>query len=157
MERFPESYKGRKIIDRVPYTMHGDQTVAASTSGQLFPEATFLHNIGEPFEIHRVKINVVSLDSGADPQADPSNGDIRHWIRVTMKSRGGSKMITKNATRLISLVNNETNAWEWEWPYTLEQSEGFEISLDNNIAVGDAAGGVRIELNFQGYLLVLGQ
>jgi len=150
-----EDGRRRRIVRRIPHTMFAEVTVAAATSGQSFNSGDLEHAMSEPFEIHRLYFNVTTLDSGAIPQADPNIGK-REFVKVTVELTGGSKKMTHSAHRLSDFGSADSRVWDWEEPLVLDRSEGFSITADNSLAASAAAGGVRVEASFYGYLLVLG-
>lgn len=160
MGRLPTHYAGKYIKSRQPYTMPGDMIVEAATPGAQYPDATFLHNISLPFEIHRVIPRVTALDSaGAVYSAQPANFLLERLTRVSILDFGSNQKLTKNAQLLHTLVTGDSvRSWEWADPHTLINAQGFQISVDNlatTAIVGAPYAKSRIELTFQGFLLFI--
>lgn len=151
MGRLASTYRNKAIVSRIPYTIHGELTVAAATSGTAFPDATFLHNVEKPFEIHEVHIHPVVLDGSGVPLAELNAGNDQ-FCRLQFQDTAANEFLTKTSTRVSGLVRDNTRAWDWTEPYTLESKSGFQITADNTAA----ANSMRIQITFIGYLLKLG-
>jgi hypothetical protein len=160
MGRLPSEFAGRRITFRVPFTMPGELTIAAGATGVQFPEATYLHNQDKPFEIHRVIPRVTALNANGyvyNPQ--PIESLLERLTRIRIFDVSKNENLTKNAQLLHSLVKGEDEkTWEWAEPYTLVRSEGFQVSADNlatQSIVGEEYGSTRLEVAFQGFLVVV--
>jgi hypothetical protein len=177
MERLPTHYKGKLIVDRIPYSMRGELIVAVNTNGNQFPESTFMHNVDKPFECHRMIPDLTMFTDATPPvQITPSlhtnvlefAHNLMRGIRLTIQDTARNELLTKNPTLMNQLIKKDTCAWEWESPYYLEKSTNFLTTVDNIIpaafatgTVGGTAGiasvscaSIRVELCFQGYLIV---
>ena len=156
MGRLPAKFAGRDITFRVPFTMPGELVVAAGNIGVQFPEATFLHNSDKPFEIHRVIPRVTGLDAQqvvVSPLVDPNL--LQRLTRIRIFDFSKNENLTKNAQLLDTLTKGTSEqTWEWAEPYVLVRSEGFQVTIDN-VATAGVAPFTRIELTFQGFLIVV--
>lgn len=142
MGRFRDEFAGRKITFRLPYEISGEQVLANGSNGVQFPEATFLHNVDKPFEIHQVKFQITPFDnSGVPAIVSPEftasalytdlQRALQHYVRVRISDVSKNENLTKNATLISSLVTANGQTWDWEDPYTLVRSEGLQIALDS--------------------------
>ena len=174
MERFPTSYDNKPIQGRIPYAMRGELLVAVNTSGVQFPEATFQQNVDKPFEMHRMIPDITMFDTATPPvQISPvlhfNTGEwgsaLFQGVRLTLLDTAKNEFLTKNPTLLAQLIDKDRRCWEWEDPYTIPKSTNLLVTVDNIIpavfatgTVGAVAsancGSFRIELTFEGYLLV---
>ena len=164
MGRLPAKFAGRDITFRVPFTMPGELIVAAGAIGVQFPEATFLHNSDKPFEIHRVIPRVTGLDDQEAVATVTSNGVITELTNPTLLEKltririfdfSKNENLTKNAQLLSSLTKGTSEkTWEWAEPYVLTRSEGFQVTVDN-LATAAIADNTRVEITFQGFLIVV--
>lgn len=170
MGRLPVKFAGRDITWRLPYTMAADIDIAPLTTGRVFPEASFLHNVDKPFEIHRMIVRIVGK-GGADfgtPlvfETQPDTLEERVRLRVTDLSK--NENMTKAATFVSNLLAYNTGFWDWEEPYTLVRSEGFQIQVDTGegpefCVLNQQCDPVlavlqffRVEVSFQGFLVVV--
>lgn len=151
MGRLASTYRNRQIVARIPYTIHGELTVAASTSGSSFPEATFLHNVEKPFEIHGIRVHVVMLNGSSVPIFETDAGNDQ-FARLTISDTAANESLTKVAQRVSGLVEDNSKTWNLEEPYTIESKTGLQITADNT----SASNSMRIQVTLVGYLLKLG-
>jgi len=135
--------------------MPGELIVAAGAIGIQFPEATFLHNSDKPFEIHRVIPRVTGLDANLALIAVQPTDALQRATRLRIFDFSKNENLTKNAI-LIELMTKGTSEQTWEWaePYVLSRSEGFQVTVDNLITAG-VAPNTRVEICFQGFLIVV--
>jgi hypothetical protein len=78
--------------------------------------------------------------------------------------------LTKNPGLISSFLTDNARTWEWAVPYTIVRQEGLQVVLDADafpsICVPDptncagppvvsVVGSVRVEVTFQGYLIIL--
>lgn len=159
MGRLPEYWAGRKITMRVPYEMAGEKIVTSLQSGQQFADATFLHNVDKPFEVHRCKPWVTALDaSGVPIQAQPSQDILQSLMRVRITDLGKNEVMTKAPTLIALLVKGSAErTWEWAEPYTIVRSEQFQVVVDVLSLANFTETFVQLSLGwiFQGFLLVI--
>lgn len=159
MGRLPASFAGQSIVFRVPYSMPGELSVAQSQVGQQFPEATFLHNIDKPFEIHRMLVRLTAFDNATPPAilaAQPAT--LEKVIRLRINDTSKNEILTKNAHLVDTLISSEVGAagsWEWEDPYTLVRSELMQVAIDSLVWPAGTTDTVRVEVAFQGFLIVI--
>lgn len=172
MGRFRDEFAGRKISFRLPYTMASTLLVTDGDTGVQFPEAVFLHNIDKPFEVHRVMVRLMPYDD-ADPPvilppqfvgAVPNLLEIlQKYVAIRIRDTSKNEALTKASTIVGDFQTGDAKTWEFEDPYTMVRSEGFEVTCDNNltdfaITVGATTvtvGSLRFEVNFEGYLIVI--
>lgn len=156
MGRLPETFADKLITFRIPYSMPGELALDADSQGVQFPEATFLHNTEKPFEIHRVLIRLTSLDGSTPPvvnAAQPTIMDKLVRLRITDTSK--NEVLTKNAHLIDTMLKNNERTWEWEDPYTLVRSEGFQVAADTDANYPNGTTQIRLEVAFQGFLIVI--
>ena len=168
----PSTFADMIVKFRIPYTMPGEFTLNAQQPGQMFPEDVFRHSIDKPFEVWRMLVRLTALDNATpavvfEPQPTTMEKRIRLRIRDTAKNEN-----LNAAVQLVdTLITGDEGTWEWEVPYTLVTSEGFEVQVDsavyptfciadnfnaNNCAAALATmSACRVEVAFQGYLLIL--
>ncbi|KKN61365.1 hypothetical protein LCGC14_0522970 [marine sediment metagenome] len=153
---FPTSFADQSIKYRIPYSMPGELIVDTGLTNVEFPAAAFLQNTELPFEIHAVKL-VAAQDLNAAgqpfvPIADPAPSIDQFWrVRIRDTSKINA-VITKNAQLVASLKSDLSGYWEWDYPYTIVNSEGFTISVDNLLT---APARLRAAITFIGYSLVI--
>ncbi len=138
--------------------MPGEIVLQSSQQGVQFPEATFLHNIDKPFEIHRVHLDTTGLNN-EDPRqiVSPPLADTNKFIRVRIDDTTKNEKMTKNAHLVNTLIFENTRVWDWEDPYTVVRSEGFQITLDaQDLTTLAGVDALRVEVTLQGYLIVIG-
>lgn len=158
MGRLPDYWAGRKITMRVPYEMAGEIILASLQSGLQFPDATFLHNVDKPFEVHRCKPIVTGLDAGGlVDDVQPLQDVLQQLIRVRISDLGKNELMTKSPTLISLLVKGTAEAtWEWAEPYTIERSENFQVVADAvSLANFATITQLRLGWSFQGFLLVV--
>ena len=158
MGRLPAKFAGETITFRVPYSMPGELVVTSQQQGVQFPEATFLHNVDKPFEIHRVHLDTTGEDDSSPPLIlNPPLADTNKLVRVNIRDTSKNETLTKAAHLLNTLVLANTGTWEWDDPYTLVRSEGFQVSVDAQAFTNyQALTSLRVEVTFQGFLIVIG-
>lgn len=182
MGRLPAQFAGKDITFRIPYSMPGELVIANGLTGQVFPEATFLHNVDKPFEIHRVIIRITPFDNQGTPVVvQPQflantffiTNVLEKYVRVRIRDTSKNESFTKNAQLVDGLVKGNERTWEWDEPYSLVRSEGFEIQVDNvapttfTLSVCGCAqststatqtvtiANLRVEITFEGFLLII--
>jgi len=138
--------------------MPGESNIIASTPGQQYPEATFLHNTDKPFEIHRMIIRLTAFDNAAPPAIVAIQPLLlEKLIRLRINDTSKNEMLTKNAHLVDTLIGSEVGSagtWEWEDPYTLVRSELMQVAIDSLVYVAGTTT-IRVEIAFQGYLIVI--
>lgn len=172
MGRLPLQFAGKDITFRIPYNIAAELDVGPNLSGIVFPEASFLHNVDKPFEIHRM---IVRLTAKGTPEGfmsptilEPQPTTLEERVRLRILDFSKNENLTKSATLVALLLSRFTGAWDWEEPYTIVRSEGFQVQIDTldfpAVVVLDEnveperviVQFVRVEVNFQGYLDIIG-
>lgn len=172
MGRLPLQFAGKDITFRIPYNIAAELDVGPNLSGVVFPEASFLHNVDKPFEIHRVKIGLTAKgtpEGFVSPTVlEPQPTTMEKRVRMRILDFSKNENLTKSATLVSQLLQRNTGAWDLEEPYTIVRSEGFQVQLDTQdypaVVILDAniepervdVQFCRIEVNFQGYLDIIG-
>jgi hypothetical protein len=167
MGRLPAQWAGRDITLRIPYMMEGELILAGGQAAVQFNTALFTNNVDMPFECHRMIPRVTGMDSSSNVQPNQMTQDtLAELVRLRIADFGKSVQMTKNPT-LINVITKGTSERTWEWadPYYLIRAEGFQVSVDTltlptwdgeQIAQNpplNALNQLRIEINFQGFLL----
>lgn len=158
MGRLPEYWAGRKITMRIPYEMAGEVNLTSAQVGQQFADATFLHNVDKPFEIHRCKPHLIALDSDGDvmePQF--AQADLQSLVRMRMTDLGKNEVMMKSPTLIPLLTKGSAEqTWEWAEPYTIVRSESFQLVSDAlSFANFTDMVTLRVAWIFQGFLIVV--
>jgi hypothetical protein len=172
MGRLPLQFAGKDITFRIPYNIAAELDVGPNLSGIVFPEASFLHNVDKPFEIHRAKIGLTAKgtpEGFVNPTIlEPQPTTMERRVRLRILDFSKNENLTKSATLVSLLLARNTGAWDLEEPYTIVRSEGFQVQidtldfpavviLDDNIEPERVpVQFVRVEVNFQGYLDIIG-
>lgn len=177
MGRLPLSFAGKDVTFRIPYNIAAELDVGPNRSGIVFPEASFLHNVDKPFEIHRVKIGLTGKGTPVGFSSpiilEPQPTILDRLVRLRILDFSKNENLTKSATLTRLLLRRDTDAWDLEEPYTIVRSEGFQVQVDTlgepgdiftNVVILDAniepervpVQLVRVEVNFQGYLNIIG-
>jgi len=155
----PATFADQAIKFRIPYLMGGELNIIEDTTGNFFPEATFLHNRDKPFEIWSMRVRLTALDENLQVIANQPQ-ELDKLVRLSVTDTTKNEKMTKTPT-LVSLVRNSEQGsqgdWVWYVPYTFERSEGFQIQCDAlpfttnfpNISQ------IRVEIGFDGYLDVI--
>jgi len=172
MGRLPLEFAGKLITFRIPYNIAAELDVGPNLSGVVFPEASFLHNVDKPFEIHRTKISLTAKGTPEGFQQptvlEPQPTTLERRVRMRILDFSKNENLTKSATLISLLLQRNTGAWDLEEPYTIVRSEGFQVQVDTQdypavVILNDVIEPervevqfVRVEVNFQGYLDIIG-
>lgn len=141
MGRLPDSFAGRPITGRVPFTLYGTIDMTGFTNLVTPSEVRVTHNADRPFEIHRM----VPLFVNAE-QERKVFGQVFDFTK--------QQNLFKEPQPFGSVTRSETeHTWEWAEPYYLERSEGFVVSLHPNPAFFPVVGEVHMPFTFQGFLV----
>jgi hypothetical protein len=169
----PTDWADQIIKFRVPYSMPGELVVAADATAEQFNEATFLHTIDKPFEIHRMHVALTGLNivENTTTILEPQPTTLDRRVRLRMEDTAKNQVVFKSPHLVSTLQKLNEQTWEWEVPYTIGKQEGFTISVDTDllpsicqIDQADATCAtselievtdVRVEIALQGYLIVL--
>lgn len=126
--------------------------------------------------------SVISNGLVTQDQVILGQGPVSGWekaVRLRIQDTSKNENLTKTAMTIEDMVADDTRAWEWEDPYTIVRSEGFLVEVDV-LAVAPAPGTtsgtgiftqaavdaecqcvaekvhkIRIDIDFQGYLIVI--
>lgn len=168
----PTVFADQLIKFRIPYSMPGELLQLASQPGVMFPEDVFRHAIDKPFEIWRAIVRLTALDNSTPPLVfEPQPTTLEKRVRLRFRDTAKNESMMAAPHLVDTLITGDEGTWEWEVPYTLVRSEGFEVQVDtavfttfcildnfnaNNCAAALATmTNMRIEITFEGYLLVL--
>ena len=152
----PAAYASQSIKFRIPYTMAGEKTAGAESSGNQFADATFIVNIDKPFEIERMYIRLTSLDENKLIVV-PTQTDLKKRVRLALQDLSKNQEMTKAIQLVDTLISSEqgsAGSWEWYVPYTMVRAEGFVVSFDILALVAPATQ-IRVEVSFQGSLIII--
>lgn len=154
----------RRIIDRIPHVMPGERTLLNGTT-VIFPDTVFKNNWKWPFRVHRMRFDITAFDNTATPVAiSPVNMQairdaIPKYVRVGVQDIDANQPLTKANVLIAALVNRRSWTWEWRTPYDLETGGSFQVVVDNILANfvvgGETVANLRVEITFEGELLVL--
>jgi hypothetical protein len=153
--------------------MSGELVVLNGQVGVQFPESSFLQNTDKPFEVHRCIVRLFPFNDATPTPAILTPvfvgavpdllSILQNYARVRIRDFSKNENLTK-AAQLIGTLNKDNEmTWEFEDPYTLVRSEGFEVTCDNNLttfvitvgAVTTNVGNLRFQVNFEGFLVVI--
>lgn len=172
MGRLPLQFSGKDITFRIPYNIAAELDVGPNQSGVVFPEASFLHNVDKPFEIHRVKIELTAKGTpegfSTPTVLEPQPTTMQRRVRLNILDFSKNEKLTKSSTLVGLMLARNTGAWDLEESYTIVRSEGFQVGIDTfdfpAVVILDEnvepervlVEFVRVEVNFQGYLDIIG-
>jgi hypothetical protein len=163
----PESFADQFIRFRIPYIMPGEKITLENTAGDFFPEGVFLHNVNKPFEIHSVSVRLTLLDEETPPALiDAQPVTLGRRVRLSVTDTSKNEPLTKAPTLVDNLINSVQGSegqWIWPVPYTIVRQEGLQVQIDVQSLAGMfnqngeqiQTQSVRVELAFQGYLLIV--
>ena len=152
--------------------------VGPNISGTVFPDVDLSIQSDKPFEVHRMVPRLTALASiqydgqaaAVVQPADPQPETMDKRIRLTVNDFTKSTIMTKNATLLNSFITENRKTWDWDAPYTIERSTGFQVQVDSldfpSVCVADITGSCaaptkiaitqcRVEVAFHGFLIVV--
>jgi hypothetical protein len=171
MSRLPLEFASKIITFRLPYNLPGEQDIGPNESGVVFPDVVFSHQVDKPLEIHRV---LIRLAAKGTPEGfttpivlEPQPSTLEERVKILIRDVGKNEAQGKSAQRVSTLINRNTGAWDWEEPYTIVRSEGFNVQIDTNefpnVVIFDdniepelvPVQFVRVAVNFQGFLLII--
>lgn len=157
LRTLPTHYADQLITWRSPYTMPGELIIEAGQSGVVFPESAFNFSVDKPFEIERVIIRLTALNAN-DEVLDVQPPTLEKRIRLSIEDVAKSQLMTKAKTLVDTLIGStagSSGSWEFDDVYTIERSEGFQVAVDAAALWPVGTDKVRVELTFQGSLLVV--
>jgi len=158
MGRLPTTWANKIITMRTPYEMDGELTITSGQSGQQFPDATFANNIDKPFEIHRMIPRITALDSsGVALEEQPSQDLLASLVRLSITDLGKNTPLTKSPTLMnLFTKGSSERTWEFADPYYIIRTELIQIVVDAVTYPDiDLLASLRVEVSFQGFLLVV--
>lgn len=146
MGRLPDSFGGRPITYRIPYSMEAQATVLFGQKGVTLRMA---HNVDKPFEIHRLIPRPVAVD-------DTLSNRAYYEIAMTVLDVTRDQPFMPQPVQLGALVKgDQEKTWEWADPFYLEQSEAMQFTLDSLQTTFTPGGQAYvIELALVGYMIV---
>ena len=132
MGRLPLQFGDRTITFREPTLMSAFIDIGPNEK-QVFPDASFAANSDKPREYHRLKITLTALDGNhdvLDPQ--PERKQLAQRVSVMLTDNEIEQNMTKAATPVEDILNDQTHTWEWDEPRTLTKGGEFqaEVSTD---------------------------
>lgn len=158
MGRLPATYAGMPIMFRVPFVMQTTKIITSGQNGVSFPEAPVTHGIDKPFEVHRMIPRITGLDSDDVPlYVQPDDDLMAALVSITLRDFGKNQTLLKVPSAINSLTRGSAErTWEWAEPYYLKQGDGFEIGA-RAVDFPDSytADGLRVQISFEGFLVVL--
>jgi hypothetical protein len=152
---------GKRIVGRTEYWMQGDKVVPSINTATAFDQSVFLHNENMPFEVIKMVpfIDPLSDDDPATPLTDNVNrinfGSLGRYVQLAIQLKGITRPMTKSPSRLSAILAKDTYDHEFLSPLYFEASQGFDITVTHSLPIAIAAGGIRMEIGFMGYLLEL--
>jgi hypothetical protein len=162
MGRMPTHYKGQRIIERIPFTMGGEITMAISTVNTIFPDTTFSHQEPLPFEVHAAIFRATTFDAAGD-MIEPQQTTIPRSYQIMVEDRSTSIPVTIRWNRAFDLGRTDEQETCFDEPHTIEKSGGFRVAVTtgNFVALAvppvTAVSRVRIEVTFLGYKLIFSE
>lgn len=158
MGRLPSQWAGRVIMDRFPYVFAAELALTTGQRGVQFPEASFMHAVDKPFEIHRMIPRVYAQDSDAILlPTQPDQDLLSALVRVNINNLGLDQIITKTPT-LISLLTKGSSERTWEWadPMYLERSQQIQVVCDAlTFPSISELNTLKVSISFEGFLCVV--
>lgn len=132
MGRFPTTFAGKPIYDRVPYVLYGELAFASAQINTPFEQATFSCQQTSPIEIHRMIPRLIALDSSSVPLATQPNQDLlASLIKLSVGMFQQVQKLTRVPTRIIALTKGESErTWEFGDPVIIPNATGFEVSAE---------------------------
>ena len=158
MGRLPETFAGRRIAFRVPFTMPGTMVIGSSAGPVQFPTATFMQTEDKPFEIHRVIPRLSNVNT-AIPEST-----LMRMVSIRMEDLGKEQFLTKQPLagqpqdiQIINIVKGDVEkTWEWPDPYYLRKNENIIVSLQSIPYPTEVEGvGIQVEIVLEGFLIVI--
>ena len=166
MGRLAKCFAGLNIVDELPYNMQTEQTLTSNLqSATAFPNSDLQNATDKPFAVHRLIPEVFGLlASGVPIGAQPDVRVMETLIKLQGQLTGPNQDMFKAPTRLRNLLMGTTaqHAWSFEEPIVLPSASNVGMNL---LATCDtfpttftdaAITGLRLTINLQGYLLVIG-
>lgn len=127
-------------VVRLPYSfpLATSTVVGAGVTGQVLDPTSFQNGLEWPMEVHKVKFS-------QDPQHT-----FRDW-RINIQDQIVNQPMQSNNAMVATLVDDNTGAWSWDFPWTIRPKGGrFVVTVDNL----DTVNPITVDLNFVGFLLI---
>lgn len=162
MGRLSSTFGGLPVQQRIPYTLTGELTLAASQTAQQYPDATFQNNVNKTFEIHRMIPRVYAQIADVLYEPQPEMDLLLGMVRVQLTDLGLDQKITKSPTLLDTLVKGSSErTWEFAEPHYIPNNAQLQVVLDTLAFPAQAPFAatvtrLKIAITFQGFLLVVG-
>ena len=172
MSRLPLQYAGKIISFRLPFTIAGTLDVPPNTNGVVFPDVVFSLQIDKPFEIHRMFVRLAAKGTpvgfSSPTVLEPQPTTLEERVKMKVQDVGKNENQMKSAAYVSTFINRNTGTWEWEEPYTIVRSEGFQVQVDTddfpNVIVYNAniepelvpVTLVRVAVTYEGFLVIVG-
>lgn len=169
----PATYADQWIKFRIPYTMPAELVVAANTNNNAFAADVFKNDTDKPFEVWRMICRLTAMTADTPPFIfEPQPPSLNKHVRIRVIDTAFEARLNKAMQLVDSIQADDSLSWEWECPYTIVRAQGFNVEVDatvlprycvevvnaadvNCTTAVVAVAQVRVEISFQGYLLVL--
>lgn len=127
-------------IVRIPYSfpLATSTVVPAGQSGFILDPTSFSNSLEWPMEVHKVKFS-------QDPQHT-----FRDW-RINIQDQIVNQPLQKNDAMVATLVDDNTGAWAWEFPWTIRPKGGAYICTVDNL---DTVNPITVDIDFVGFLQI---
>jgi hypothetical protein len=153
--------------------MPAEMTVLANTANNAFPADVFKLDTDKPFEIWRMIVRLTAQSVDVPPFIfEPQPASLNKHVRLRVVDTAFESRMNKAMQLVDSLQKDDELCWEWEVPYTVVRAQGFSVDVDaltlpryclevanladvNCTATIVGVPAVRVEVTFQGYLLIL--
>lgn len=121
----------------------------------------------KPFEIHEIHMDVTGFfnNDGILQMLDPTPETLHRRVKLKITDFSKNETMNKNSTLISNMVMTNRKSWPLYEPYTIVRAEGFQVQVDTGsflftsfptVAAGTAAiDRLRVEVNFQGFLIVV--
>ncbi len=158
MGRLPATFADRPIMDRDPYEMYGELSLAALASSTIFPSATFENNTDKPFEIHRMIPRFLALDAeGVALPTQPDQDLLAALVKIEMTLTDREQRLTKAPTRVFALTKGSAErTWEWADPEYLIRTNGITVAVSTvAFPVISNLSRILVCITFEGFMCVI--
>lgn len=127
-------------VVRIPYSfpLATSATIPAGQSGFILDPTSFSNSLEWPMEVHKVKFS-------QDPQHT-----FRDW-RINIQDQIVNQPLQKNDAMVATLVDDNTGAWDWRYPWTIRPKGGAFICTVDNL---DTVNPITVDIDFVGYLQI---
>ncbi|MGH2725938.1 MAG: hypothetical protein ACRDKS_03075 [Actinomycetota bacterium] len=157
-ERFTH-WAGRRITQRLPYTMSSEVVVPENTRGIQVKDGDLIHRMDKPFDVQGVVLRLTALDAqGA--VIDPQPTVLDHFITMRFSDMSKNDRIA-NDLPFRRLPGGEVT-WSPRSPLVMHRAECFEAIFDGRESFATAGAlismsvkAIRIRLSLEGETLCL--